>query len=221
MRETGKTKHYGVHNVSHKRLILLCLENPNKKGYTLAVEYDLLDAESRSQLINVIDGPEAQSVKDSYHVLAKNIFTEHPNVTMLKYLQNGGFVKEYNVNDITLFTAPDEKIPLAEVIKQVDAYESWKFGSKKNDTTPEISELTESKPNMEPVKVADNKTESKTNTVQQADTNTLLTEVLSKLLNKIDEFSDKLDTLSNNTNKENGIITKTVTKSTKPSNKKK
>lgn len=194
MKETGKTKHYGVHNVSHKRLILLCLENQNKKGYTLAVEYDLLDAESRSQLINVIDGPEAQSLKDSYHVLAKNIFTEHPNMTMLKYLQSGGFVKEYNVNDITLFIEPDTQIALSEVIKQVNAYESWKFG-KNNNSTETLSE-TVLEPSVEELKVETKQVVQEVHPAPQPDTNTLLAEVLSKLSNKIDDMGSKLESLA-------------------------
>ena len=196
MKETGKTKHYGVHNVSHKRLILLCLENPSRKGYTMGVEYDLLDAESRSQLINLIDGPEAQSVKDSYHVLAKNFFTEHPSMTMLKYLQAGGFVKEYNVNDITLFIAPDQQIALSEVIKQVNAYESWKFG-KSNNSASENVELEPTPVVVEEPKVEPQHVVQETHPAPQPDTNVLLADVLSKLTNKLDEMSNKLDALTN------------------------
>ena len=196
MKETGKTKHYGVHNVSHKRLILLCLENPSRKGYTMGVEYDLLDAESRSQLINLIDGPEAQSVKDSYHVLAKNFFTEHPSMTMLKYLQAGGFVKEYNVNDITLFIAPDQQIALSEVIKQVNAYESWKFG-KSNNSASENVELEPTPVVVEEPKVEPQQVVQETHPAPQPDTNVLLADVLSKLTNKLDEMSNKLDALTN------------------------
>lgn len=196
MKETGKTKHYGVHNVSHKRLILLCLENPTKKGYTMGVEYDLLDAESRSQLINLIDGPEAQSVKDAYHVLAKNFFTEHPAMTMLKYLQSGGFVKEYNVNDITLFIEPDRQIALSEVIKQVNAYESWKFGKSNNSVSENVElepiPLVVEEPKVEPQPVV-----QETHPAPQPDTNALLADVLSKLTNKLDEMSNKLDVLTN------------------------
>lgn len=197
MKETGKTKHYGVHNVSHKRLILLCLENPTKKGYTMGVEYDLLDAESRSQLINLIDGPEAQSVKDAYHVLAKNFFTEHPAMTMLKYLQSGGFVKEYNVNDITLFIEPDRQIALSEVINQVNAYESWKFGNKTNNTVSDEVVLEPSSTVAEQLKVEPQPVVQEIHPAPQPDTNALLADVLSKLTNKLDEMTDKLDVLVN------------------------
>lgn len=194
MKETGKTKHYGVHNVSHKRLILLCLENPTKKGYTMGVEYDLLDAESRSQLINLIDGPEAQSVKDSYHVLAKNFFTEHPAMTMLKYLQSGGFVKEYNINDITLFIEPDRQIALSEVIKQVNAYESWKFGKSNNSVSENVEFETSV---VEEPKIETQSVVQEIHPAPQPDTNALLADVLSKLTNKLSEMSDKLDALTN------------------------
>ena len=162
----------------------------------MGVEYDLLDAESRSQLINLIDGPEAQSVKDSYHVLAKNFFTEHPAMTMLKYLQSGGFVKEYNVNDITLFIEPDRQIALSDVIKQVNAYESWKFGKSNNS----VSENVELEPNsavVEETKVEPQPVVQEPHPAPQPDTNVLLADVLSKLTNKLDEMSNKLDALTN------------------------
>lgn len=200
MKETGKTKHYGVHNVTHKRLILLCLENPEKKGFTLGVDYDLLDAESRNELINIIDGPEAQSVKDAYVVLKKHFFTEHPSLPILKWLQNNGFIKEYNVNDITMFIEANRTVPLTEIIKQVNAYEAWKLGQNKEATFYEndLNAPAPSAPIVESTPEPVVQKPAEVHPAPQPDATALLAEVLSKLSNKLDDIGNKLDKLSTN-----------------------
>lgn len=219
MKETGKTKHYGVHNVTHKRLILLCLENPEKRGYTLGIDYDLLDAESRNELINLIDGPEAQSVKDAYVVLKKHFFTEHPSLPILKWLQNNGFIKEYNVNDITMFIEANRTVPLTEIIKQVNEYEAWKLGQNKetnfynNDLNNVPQTVVSSEPIVEEAPVVQKPTE--VHPAPQPDTTALLAEVLSKLSNKLDDIGNKLDKLTTTETEEVKSETKTPSKAKK------
>lgn len=199
MRETGKTKHYGIHNVTHKRLILLCLENQERKGTTIAVEYDMLDADTRSELIQITDGPEAQSVKDLYHVLKKKVFQEHPQTTALKYLINGGFAKEYDVNDITLFIESDKHVPLAEVIRQVNMYEAQKKHQSQdtpffteNSTTETGSISSELETTPDPVEV---KTEEKPVVATPSKDDAILA-VLTQLTSALGDMSQKLDKLT-------------------------
>jgi len=219
MRETGKTKHYGIHNITHKRLILLCLENPEKKGTTIAVEYDNLDAETRSELIQIIDGPEAQSVKDAYIVLKKKVFQEHPQTTALKYLLNSGFAREYNVNDITLFIEPNRTVPLTKMIEEVNAYEMSRMSQAKDNPFVEA-----------PMSLSDNINQEVEATVETSTPQTVKTEapkatesdavlsVLSSLANVLSEMNTKLDKLS--AKEESESKTKTV-KTEKKSTKKK
>ena len=197
MRETGKTKHYGIHNTTHKRLILLCLENPEKKGTTIAVEYDNLDAETRSELIQIIDGPEAQSVKDAYIVLKKKVFQEHPQTTALKYLLNSGFAKEYNVNDITLFIEPNRTVPLAKMIEEVNAYEMSRMSQAKDNPFVEAPVSLSGSINQEVEAPVENPAPQpvKAEAPKAVESDAVLS-VLSSLTSVLSEMNAKLDKLS-------------------------
>lgn len=197
------TKHYGIHNVSHKRLILLCLENPEKKGTTIAVDYDALDAETRSELIQIIDGPEAQAVKDAYVVLKKKVFQEHPSSTALKYLMSGGFAKEYNVKDITLFIEPNRTVALEEMIRQVEGFEEAQRSKAKDNpffgnqpSNPNATSISQELSSVAAEPVAPTPVQQPVSEQPLVNPNVAIMDVLSSLTNTLVAMNEKLDKLS-------------------------
>lgn len=193
MKEYGPTKHYGQHNITHSRLILLMIENEKQRGTTKAVEYDKLSPEIRSELIQMIDGPECQNVRDAWTVLNKKIFQEQPKYTALDYLNRFGFIKDYDIQDITVFITPNNTIPLTELIQQCRDYENKRFNMAEtspfldtpsnvsNNSYPEMSE------SVTPVAQVSEKSDS---------TNEMLASVLMKMMDRLEDVGNKLDKLT-------------------------
>lgn len=196
MKEYGLTKHYGMHNVTHTRLILLMLENAKQRGTTKAVEYDRLSPEIRSELIQMIDGPECQSVKDAWTVLNKKIFQEQPKYTALDYLNRFGFVKDYDVQDITMFITPNDTLPLTKVIEDCRQYEAKKFNMAQ--TTPFDDMPVVETPTVYPEAETSAEVKSVVEPVApKADsTNEMLASVLMKMMDRLEEVGNKLDKLT-------------------------
>lgn len=196
MKEYGPTKHYGQHNITHSRLILLMIENEKQRGTTKAVEYDKLSPEIRSELIQMIDGPECQSVRDAWTVLNKKIFQEQPKYTALDYLNRFGFIKDYDIQDITVFITPNNTIPLTELIQQCRDYENKRFNMAETspflDTPSKVSnnsypEMSESITPVTPVAQVSEKSDS---------TNEMLASVLMKMMDRLEDVGNKLDKLT-------------------------
>lgn len=201
MKEYGYTKHYAIHNITNKRLILLCVENERQRGTTIAVAYDELDAETRAELIQIIDSPECQAVKDSWTVLSKKIFMEHPQYTALDYLTKCGFAKTYPVEELTVYLtstpSATSKMPLTKLIQQINDYEAERFS--KAQTTPFVDFTApvnnDVQPaglvvkNLEPIPEPTPKTEPTSN-------NDALANILMKMTDKLEEMCNKLDTLN-------------------------
>jgi len=189
MKDTGKTKHYAIHNVSHERLILLCLENPEDKGTTIAVPYDTLDPDTRAELIAFTDSAEGQSVKELYTVLKKKIFQEHPKVSALTYLLNAGKAKKYNISDVTLYYAANKYIALSELITQIHGYEANKFNKKEENLFSDVASNTAPTNEFKNVEAP---VVPEPAPVKQ-DSNEMLASVLMKMTEKLEEISAKLD----------------------------
>lgn len=217
MKENGYTKHYAQHNITHKRLILLCVENEKQKGTTIGIPYDELDAETRAELIQIIDGPECQAVKDSWTVLSKKIFMEHPQYTALDYLTKAGFAKSYPVQDITVYYTPNDYIALTELIRQINEYEAKKYSNM--NSTPffdSVTPETQSTPDVAPsVSLNEIVSQPVQEPVKQEQNNQLdtLTTILMKMTDRLEDMCSKLDKL------ENSKSTSTTTKSTKKKTK--
>jgi len=201
MRETGLTKHYAIHNGSHKRLILLCLENPEDKKTTIAVPYDELDADTRAELINIADSVEGQSVRELYPLLKKKIFQEHPKVAALTYLLTSGYARKYNIDEITVYYSSTQYIAMSELITQIHASDAKHFGNKATlspfSDTVETKQEVSNQPQVEDNNVfhtvkEEATVEPSTNEKNQA-VNDMLANVLVKMTNKLEEISNKLD----------------------------
>lgn len=197
MKEYGLTKHYGMHNVTHARLILLMVENPKQRGTTKAVEYDKLSAEIRSELIQMIDAPECQSVKDAWTALSKKIFQDQPAYTALDYLNKFGYIKDYNVQDITMFITPNDTIPLTSLIEQCRQYEAKRFNTAETSPFGEIEVPVSSETYPEPTcntECSCSKQEVTSDNTNNS--NDMLASVLVKMMDRLEDVGNKLDALT-------------------------
>ena len=85
---TGKPlRHYAQDLVTRARYIIISLQNDTDPDTCSVVDIDALDADTRAELVNLVNSDECQHQPEIWKVLDKKYFMNYPKQTMLKVLR--------------------------------------------------------------------------------------------------------------------------------------
>lgn len=124
---TGKVlKHYGRNIKTNKRCIIIAVENETDRETCSVVEFDTLDAETRSGLVDCINSHECQSIAEAWKVLNKKFFMNYPHDTMLTVLRKMKQIKVVPSTHIIVELPNGQTMTVKEIAKCLEKYRSEK-----------------------------------------------------------------------------------------------
>jgi len=108
-------KHVGQYG--QKRCVVVFREVPNEEDQCLIVMSDTLEGRMHDELMEVIEGPEAQSSKDLADVLNRRQFSDGSN--MLTQLHYAKRLTKVATNMVDLTPLPGQRVQLAELNEEL------------------------------------------------------------------------------------------------------
>ena len=108
-------KHVGQYG--QKRCVVVFREVPNETDQCLIVMSDTLEGRMHDELMEVIEGPEAQSAKDLADVLNRRQFSDGSN--MLTQLHYAKRLTKVATNMVDLTPLPGQRVQLAELNEEL------------------------------------------------------------------------------------------------------
>ena len=108
-------KHVGQYG--QKRCVVVFREVPNEEDQCLIVMSDTLEGRMHDELMEVIEGPEAQSAKDLADVLNRRQFSDGSN--MLTQLHYAKRLTKVATNMVDLTPLPGQRVQLAELNEEL------------------------------------------------------------------------------------------------------
>ena len=108
-------KHVGQYG--QKRCVVVFREVPNETDQCLIVMSDTLEGRMHDELMEVIEGPEAQSSKDLADVLNRRQFSDGSN--MLTQLHYAKRLTKVATNMVDLTPLPGQRVQLAELNEEL------------------------------------------------------------------------------------------------------
>lgn len=129
---TGKPlKHYAQDEITKDRYVVIALQNDTDPNTCSVISYDSLDADLRSELLNVVNSDECQRVPEIWKILDRKFFMSYPNQTMLSVLRALRQIKVVEENRVKIELPGDVTMTPKEILNAINQYEA-----EKNNKTP-------------------------------------------------------------------------------------
>lgn len=124
---TGKPlKHYAQDEISGDRYVLIALQNDTDPDTCSVVAYDKLDADLRSELLNVVNSDECQRVPEIWKILDRKFFMSYPKQTMLSVLRALKQIRVVEENRVKVELPGDMTMTPKEIVNAINQYEAEK-----------------------------------------------------------------------------------------------
>ena len=111
-------QHIGVVNENNldKKCLVVYLQIPNKETHSLVVYTDSLPDSWHQPIMNLLEGPEAQTAKSLSEVFHRRILPV-TNKNILESLHVAGLLVSVPVEFVYLMPRPNVKMPLTDILK--------------------------------------------------------------------------------------------------------
>lgn len=129
---TGKIlKHYAQDIVTNQRYIIVSLQNDTDPDSCSVIDIDALDADTRSELINIVNSDECQRVPEIWKILDRKYFMNYPKATVLNVLKLMKQIKVVKSAQVMVELPGDQRMTPKQIVDCINKYEESKNGNTK------------------------------------------------------------------------------------------
>lgn len=146
-------KHYAQDTITHRRYIVIALENETDPNTCSVIDMDALEPDIRSELVALVNSYECQSQIDIWRILDKKFFMDYPKGSMLKVLQAMKQIKVLPCEQVAVRVPSDQMMTAKDVANAIREYKGQGATKPvKVDAQPRVETNAETVAQVEPVK---------------------------------------------------------------------
>ena len=117
-------KHYAQDTITRQRYVLIALQNDTDPDTCSVVDIDALDADTRAELLNLVNSDECQRQPEIWKILDKKYFMSYPKATMLNVLQRMKQIKVVKSNQVAVQIVGDQTMTPKQIVDSINEYKS-------------------------------------------------------------------------------------------------
>lgn len=166
---SGKTmKHFALDAQTNARYVIVALDNPNIPGTSLVVDIDLLDGDTRSELLALVESDECQFLESIQDVLNRRFFMSYPNAPMFTILNAKKAMKAVNQQQVMVQVRNNANMSADQLLKGIKEYKSAKANNAlpTNATTATALNIEQENKNAKDIEALNTKVELLTDSIQ-------------------------------------------------------
>lgn len=110
-----------------QRCIVAMLQIPNREDHALVIPTDALPPRMSQAVQDLLESAEGQGEEMFANVLARRMFRDEPNTTVLQSLHNHKYLMAVPVEQVIMFPAPNMPFALIDILRNMGKYDAHKL----------------------------------------------------------------------------------------------
>jgi len=115
-------KHYAQDTITRQRYVIIALQNDTDPDTCSVVDIDALDADTRAELLNLVNSDECQRQPEIWKILDSKYFMSYPKATMLNVLKRMKQIRVVKSNQVAVQIIGDQTMTPKEIVESINEY---------------------------------------------------------------------------------------------------